>query len=61
MTGPLLLSIGAVFTLSSWICMAKAFDSVPRYHLLLRLGIHGDLLNWFHLPETESGYQWSDI
>ena len=30
--------------------LAKAFDSVPHYHLLLRLdllGIRGDLLNWF--------------
>ena len=30
--------------------LAKAFDSVPHYHLLLRLdllGIRGELLDWF--------------
>ena len=34
---------------SLFLDLAKAFDSVPHYHLLLRLdllGIHGDLLNW---------------
>ena len=35
---------------SLFLDLAKAFDSVPHYHLLLRLdllGICGDLLNWF--------------
>ena len=35
---------------SLFLDLAKAFDSVPHYHLLLRLdllGIRGDLLNWF--------------
>ena len=35
---------------SLFLDLAKAFDLVPHYHLLLRLdllGIRGDLLNWF--------------
>ena len=35
---------------SLFLDLAKAFDSVPHYHLLLRLdllGIRGELLNWF--------------
>jgi len=35
---------------SLYLDLAKAFDSVPHYHLLLRLGlfgVRGDLLNWF--------------
>ena len=48
MIGLLLLSSGKLFTL--FLDLAKAFDSVSHYHLLLRLdllGIRGDLLNWF--------------
>ena len=48
MIGLLLLSNRKLFTL--FLDLAKAFDSVPHYHLLLRLdllGIRGDLLSWF--------------
>ena len=48
---PLLLSKGKVFTLF-FLDLAKTFDSVPHYRLLLRLdllGIRRDLLNYFEL------------
>ena len=40
---------------SLFLDLAKVFDSVSHYHLLLRLdllGIRGDLLNWFQAFRT---------